>query len=51
MIFSDNLQQSTLIVLRDLELNPELPNDLFTFAVPEGADLVGVPVRAHITDR
>jgi outer membrane lipoprotein carrier protein len=51
MIFSDNLQQSTLIVLRDLELNPELPNDLFTFAVPEGADLVGVPVSANITDR
>lgn len=46
MIFSDNLQQSTLIVLYELQLKPELADELFSFAPPAGADLVGEPIIA-----
>jgi len=46
MIFSDNLQQSTLIVLYDLKVNADLPAELFRFSPPAGADLVGVPLVA-----
>lgn len=46
MIFSDNLQQSTLIVLYDLTVNEEIAEDLFTFSPPAGADLVGTPIVA-----
>ena len=46
LIFSDNLQQSTLIVLYDLVTNSELDETLFSFEPPAGADLVGEPVVA-----
>jgi len=44
MIFSDNLQQSTLIALFDVELNHDLPAAHFQFAPPADVDLVGVPI-------
>jgi len=49
MIFSDNLQQSTLIVLYDLAVNTEIPPAHFRFSPPAGADLVGVPLVAEST--
>ena len=46
MIFTDNLEQTTLIALLDVSLNDALDDDLFAFSVPESADLVGEPVVA-----
>lgn len=46
MIFSDNLEQSTLIALFDVQLNNEIPADHFEFTVPDDADLVGKPLLA-----
>jgi outer membrane lipoprotein carrier protein len=46
MIFSDNLQQSTLIVLFDLKLNQEIPGDHFRFVPPDDVDVVGIPIVA-----
>ena len=46
MIFSDNLEQSTLIVLFDVIINEEIPAGHFEFTVPENADLVGKPMVA-----
>lgn len=44
MIFTDSLDQSTLIALFDVSVNPELGDDLFHFEPPEDADLVGQPI-------
>lgn len=44
MIFSDNLQQSTLIALFDVDLNPGLTAEDFQFQPPADVDLVGVPI-------
>lgn len=46
MIFSDNLQQSTLIVLFDVQLNQDIPAEHFRFIPPDDADLVGEPLVA-----
>lgn len=46
MIFSDNLQQSTLIVLFDLQLNQDISAERFRFTPPADADLVGKPIVA-----
>ena len=46
MIFTDNLEQTTLIALLEVSLNDTLDDDLFAFSVPESADLVGEPVVA-----
>lgn len=46
MIFSDNLQQSTLIALFDLRVNQQIPGDHFQFTPPRDVDLVGVPIVA-----
>jgi outer membrane lipoprotein carrier protein len=44
MIFSDNLEQTTLIGLFDVALNVPIPADRFRFVPPPGVDLVGVPL-------
>ena len=46
MIFSDNLQQSTLIALFDVQINEQIPHEHFQFTPPEGVDLVGKPIVA-----
>lgn len=46
MIFSDNLEQKTLIALLDVALNEPLDESLFEFSVPDDVDLVGEPVVA-----
>jgi outer membrane lipoprotein carrier protein len=46
MIFSDNLQQSTLIVLYDVQLNQDIPAEHFRFIPPDDVDLVGEPLVA-----
>jgi outer membrane lipoprotein carrier protein len=48
MVFSDNLQQSTLIALFDLQINPDIPDDHFVFIPADDVDVVGVPVANSI---
>ena len=43
MMFSDNLEQTTLIALFDVVLNAELDDARFRFVPPAGVDLVGEP--------
>ncbi len=50
MIFSDNLQQATLVALFDVVLNGEIAADRFEFSPPPGVDLVGVPVVSDAAD-
>lgn len=50
MIFTDSLQQDTLIALFDVVVNSEIPADHFEFAPPPGVDVVGVPVVSDATD-
>lgn len=40
MQLEDSLGQKTSLLFEQIELNPELPPDLFTFDVPEGVDLL-----------
>ena len=44
MLFSDSLGQTTLIALVSVTLNEPVEDDVFDFAVPAGADLIGVPL-------
>jgi outer membrane lipoprotein carrier protein len=43
MMFSDNLQQTTLIALFDVKLNEAIDVEHFEFAPPEDVDVVGTP--------
>jgi outer membrane lipoprotein carrier protein len=51
MIFSDNLDQSTLIALFDLEFNAEIEAETFEFSPPAGADVVGSPLVSDATEQ
>lgn len=48
MIFSDNLEQSTLIALFDVKINEQIPADHFQFMPPDDVDLVGKPLVADV---
>ncbi len=50
MIFSDNLQQTTLVALFGVVQNGEIAADRFEFVPPPGVDLVGVPVVSEAAD-
>lgn len=43
MILSDELEQTTLVALHDVEVNEEIDPAQFEFSPPEGVDLVGQP--------
>ena len=47
MVFFDNLEQTTLVALYDVTTNEPIDAERFRFAVPDEADLVGVPVAAQ----
>ncbi len=49
MVFFDNLEQTTLVALYDVVVNEPIDALQFEFAVPEDADLVGVPLVAGDT--
>jgi len=49
MVFFDNLEQTTLVALYDVVVNEPIDALLFEFAVPDDADLVGVPLLAGDT--
>jgi outer membrane lipoprotein carrier protein len=43
MILADELEQTTLVALHDVEVNEEIDPAEFEFSPPEGVDLVGQP--------
>ncbi len=53
MLFSDNLEQTTLIALFDVLLNGDIDADRFQFTPPDDVDVVGTPVKIDeaITDK
>jgi len=50
MVFYDNLEQSTLVELRDVVVNEPIDANRFKFVVPEDVDVVGVPAIAGVLD-
>ena len=50
MLFGDNLGQTTLIALFDVEFNEPIEDHVLTFSPPEGVDIVGEPVTATTTN-
>ncbi len=47
MIFSDNLEQTTLVALFDVAVNEPIAADRFVFSPPPNADLVGTPLASE----
>ena len=50
MVFFDNLEQTTLVQLREVAVNDMIDPARFEFIVPEDVDVVGVPAVADATD-
>ena len=49
MVFFDNLEQTTVVVLRDVVVNEPIDAARFRFTVPDDVDVVGKPVTANLT--
>ena len=49
MLFSDNLEQTTLIALFDVLLNGDIDADRFQFIPPDDVDVVGTPAKIDET--
>jgi chaperone LolA len=47
MVFFDNLEQTTLVELRDVAVNEPIDASRFNFVVPADVDVVGVPLIAE----
>ena len=47
MVFYDNLEQTTLIELRDVVVNEPIDAAQFAFDIPEDVDVVGIPAAAE----
>ena len=45
MLFVDNLEQTTIVALYDVEFNELIDDEQFAFAPPTGVDVVGVPLE------
>jgi outer membrane lipoprotein carrier protein len=50
MLFSDNLEQSTLIALFDVEFGESIDPARFGLTLPDNVDIIGTPVVAGPTD-
>jgi outer membrane lipoprotein carrier protein len=48
MVFYDNLEQTTLIQLYDVEVNEPIDPLQFQFLIPEDVDVVGTPATAQL---
>jgi chaperone LolA len=46
MVFRDNLEQTTVVTLADVEVNGDIDPETFEFVVPEHVDVVGTPAAA-----
>ena len=49
MVFFDNLDQTTVVALHDVEVNAPIDAARFRFDVPEDADVVGTPAVADVS--
>ena len=49
MVFLDNLEQTTVVVLKNVVVNEAIDTSHFEFVVPDGVDVVGKPVAANQT--
>lgn len=50
MVFFDNLEQTTIVTLRDAELNAAIDASVFEFDLPEDVDVVGTAAVATSVD-
>ena len=50
MMFADSLDQTTLIALLDIRTNEPVAEDAFRFLMPDGADLIGIPLIADTSE-
>ena len=50
MLFVDNLEQTTIVALFDVEFNQPIDDDTFAFTPPAGVDVVGTPLEAPVAD-
>lgn len=48
MVFFDNLEQTTVVVLKNVAVNEPIDAARFEFAVPDDVDVVGKPVAANL---
>ena len=48
MVFHDNLEQTTVVVLNNVIVNEPIEATHFQFAVPDGVDVVGKPAAASV---
>jgi outer membrane lipoprotein carrier protein len=49
MVFFDNLEQTTVVMLKNVAVNEPIDAARFQFAVPDDVDVVGKPVTADAT--
>ena len=49
MVFFDNLEQTTVVVLENVVVNEPIDAARFRFTVPDGVDVVGKPVTVNLT--
>lgn len=49
MVFYDNLDQTTVVALHEVEVNIPIDASRFRFVVPDDADVVGTPAVADVT--
>ena len=50
MVFLDNLEQMTIVMLYDVVTNEAVDPETFRFVIPEGVDVVGTPAVAYRED-
>ncbi len=50
MVFFDNLEQTTFVSLYDVTVDEPIDPQQFEFVVPDGVDVVGLPVTAEQSD-
>ena len=49
MVFFDNLEQTTVVVLKNVAVNEPIDDARFEFVVPDDVDVVGKPVAANLS--
>lgn len=50
MVFLDNLEQMTIVMLYDVITNEPIDPETFRFVIPDDVDVVGTPAVAHTED-
>jgi outer membrane lipoprotein carrier protein len=50
MLFVDNLEQTTIVALFDVEFNESIDDEQFAFTPPAGVDIVGTPLEQPSAD-